>query len=80
MEIRPLIQQDYTEWVKLYELYARHYEFNLTEESLAVSWGWLTNKLHPCRGIVAIVEKKLSGLAHYREMPSLLDHRHWFDC
>ena len=50
----------------------RHYQVSLTEEGLNATWGWLMDAQNPVNGIVASSQKKLTGLAHYREMPSPL--------
>ena len=70
--IRSLTKSDFVEWREVYHFYAEHYQVSLTEEGLNATWGWLMDAQNPVNGIVASSQKKLTGLAHYREMPSPL--------
>ena len=69
MEIRVLINNDFDEWLEIYRFYAEHYEVQLTEDVVNTTWGWLMDKTHPLKGLVAEVDGRLIGLAHYRAMP-----------
>ena len=69
MEIRVLINDDFEEWLEIYRFYAEHYEVQLTEDVVNTTWGWLMDKTHPLKGLVAEVDGRLIGLAHYRAMP-----------
>ena len=75
MEIRPLQEGDYDEWLALYGCYADHYRVELTEEGVATTWRWLNEPGHPVEGIVADGGGALAGLAHFRAMPSPLRGR-----
>ena len=70
--IRSLTKSDFVEWREVYHFYAEHYQVSLTEEGLNATWGWLMDAQNPVNGIVASSQKKLMGLAHYRQMPSPL--------
>ena len=72
-EIRPLAPGDRPEWERLYRGYADFYRVETNAEKLAILFDWLMDPAHPCTGIVAVDEDgTLSGLAHYRAMPSPL--------
>lgn len=66
---RVLINNDFDEWLEIYRFYAEHYEVQLTEDVVNTTWGWLMDKTHPLKGLVAEVDDRLIGLAHYRAMP-----------
>jgi len=68
-KIRVLINNDFDEWLEIYRFYAEHYEVQLTENVVSTTWGWLMDKTHPLKGLVAEVDGRLIGLAHYRAMP-----------
>lgn len=72
MKIRKIASDDYDEWLKLYTIYAKHYQIELSKSGLSTTWGWLMDKAHPIEGIVAESNKELVGLAQYRAMPSPL--------
>ena len=72
IDIIPLTEDHYHDWRKLYQGYAEHYQVALTDAGVAATWGWLRDPQHPVSGVVAAVEGKLVGLAHYRAMPSPL--------
>ena len=68
-KIRVLINNDFDEWLDIYRFYAEHYEVQLTEDVVNTTWGWLMDRTHPLKGLVAEVDDRLIGLAHYRAMP-----------
>lgn len=72
MLIRDLKSEDFDAWLPLYQIYADHYQVSLSDQGLAVTWGWLSDKTHPLTGLVAEHDGRLVGLAHYRAMPSPL--------
>ncbi len=70
--IQPLTPVHYEEWLSLFEGYADHYQFTLSANSIATTWGWLMNGSHPTMGLVAVLDDSLVGFAHCRAMPSPL--------
>jgi len=70
--VRALNEADYDDWLKVYRLYAEHYQMELTNDGISVTWGWLMDTQHPVAGIVAEVDNHIIGLAHFRAMPSPL--------
>lgn len=72
IDIIPLAEEHYDDWLALYEGYAAHYAVALTAEGVAMTWSWLMDKAHPVTGLVAVNDGTLIGLAHYRAMPSPL--------
>ncbi|MBT6305148.1 GNAT family N-acetyltransferase [Rhodospirillaceae bacterium] len=70
--IRSLTKSDFVKWREVYHFYAEHYQVSLTDDGLNTTWGWLMDAQNPVSGIVACCNKKLTGLAHYRTMPSPL--------
>ena len=72
LNIIPLETGHYDEWLESYEGYAAHYQVALTTTGVAQTWAWLHSDASPVTGIVAVLDGKLVGLAHYRAMPSPL--------
>ena len=64
--IRALAPQDRPEWEALYADYAAFYQVAQTEQMRATVWGWLHDDAHETCGLVAQLEDRLIGLAHYR--------------
>ncbi|MEM7547793.1 MAG: GNAT family N-acetyltransferase [Pseudomonadota bacterium] len=69
--IRPVEKKDHEDWHRLWTLYLEFYETTVTEEVYQTLW----SRLHSgapgeFRGLVAELDGKLIGLAHY------LFHRH----
>ena len=72
MKIRKISSDDYVGWLNLYTIYADHYNIKLSLAGISITWGWLMDRNHPTRGIVAENNEELVGLAQYRAMPSPL--------
>ena len=72
MKIRKISSDDYVGWLNLYTIYADHYNIKLSLAEISITWGWLMDRNHPTRGIVAENNEELVGLAQYRAMPSPL--------
>lgn len=72
MKIREISCDDYAEWLTLYTIYAEYYGVKLSDGSICITWDWLMDTNHPTKGVAAIVNEKLVGLAQYRAMPSPL--------
>ena len=72
MKIRKISSDDYVGWLNLYTIYADHYNIKLSLTGVSITWGWLMDRKHPTKGIVAENNEELVGLAQYRAMPSPL--------
>ena len=75
MNIRKILNVDYVAWLKLYKIYAEHYQVKLSDDGLATTWEWLMDTEHPVEGVVAEKNEEIVGLAQYRSMPSPLRGR-----
>jgi GNAT superfamily N-acetyltransferase len=65
--IKPINQDDFSDWTVLYKKYLAFYKTELTEAQLATLWSWFfdTDKQMYC--YAAIHENKIVGLVHFRE-------------
>jgi GNAT superfamily N-acetyltransferase len=67
--------RDQAGWRRLYELYAKFYERELTDAGAARVWAWIADpEPHgPCEGRIArAADGRVVGLAHFRDMASPL--------
>jgi GNAT superfamily N-acetyltransferase len=62
--VRDLATSDLDGWRALYRGYAEFYE--QTDEMAATTWSWLMDPAHDVHGLVAELDGKLVGLAHFR--------------
>ena len=62
--VRDLLPSDHEEWRVLYQGYAEFYE--QSAERIETTWGWLLDPDHEVEGLVADLDGRLVGLAHYR--------------
>lgn len=65
-EIRPPRPDDRAEWDKLYQGYATFYKTSQTEAMRDTVWSWLMDNASPVKGLVAEMDGRLLGLAHFR--------------
>ncbi len=66
IEIRPLARSDDHEWRRLWQAYLTFYETELPEEVYATTFARLTSDdPSEYRGLLALVDGKPVGLAHY---------------
>lgn len=77
IKIKPLTPDDYQNWLRLYQGYAKHYKVALTNDGVAATWAWLMDETHPVTGVIAYLDDDAQGedavgLAHFRAMPSPL--------
>ena len=70
--IRKLSQDDYQDWLKLYQIYADHYKVKLFDKGIKTTWGWLIDISHPLICFIAEDQNQIVGLVHCRSMPSPL--------
>jgi GNAT superfamily N-acetyltransferase len=65
--IRPIEQNDRTQWNVLYQGYAEFYKVTQTEPMRNTVWSWLFDEAHETEGLVAVDDNGvLIGLTHFR--------------
>lgn len=67
--IRDLELRDLEQWAALYHAYRDFYELEPDEAVVRRVWSWVTDPGHEERALVAEVDGRLVGLAHYRRFP-----------
>ena len=73
LEICDIQQKHYEVWIELYHKYAEYYQVDIPKDNFDLTWKWLTNENYPFWGILADVDSKIVGFAHFRSLPSPLD-------
>ena len=73
LEICDIQQKHYEVWIELYHKYAEYYEVDIPKDNFDLTWKWLTSENYPFWGILADVDSKIVGFAHFRSLPSPLD-------
>ena len=73
LEICEIQQKHYEVWIELYHKYAEYYQVDIPKDNFDLTWKWLTNENYPFWGILADVDSKIVGFAHFRSLPSPLD-------
>jgi GNAT superfamily N-acetyltransferase len=66
VDIRALQPTDRAAWDRLYAGYAAFYKVTQTAEMRDTVWGWLHDPAHETKGLVAVVDGAVVGLAHFR--------------
>lgn len=59
-------------WRALYNGYARFYKREMTDAIADAVWDWINDPNHEVEGVLACLDGKPVGLAHFRRMPSPL--------
>ena len=70
--IRPVAEEFRADWRRLYDGYAAFYRRPMDDRIAGTVWGWLTDPSHELEGVLAHLDGRPVGLAHYRRMPSPL--------
>ena len=73
LEICEIQQKHYEVWIELYHKYAEYYQVDIPKDNFDLTWKWLTSENYPFWGILADVDSKIVGFAHFRSLPSPLD-------
>ena len=73
LEICEIQQKHYEVWIELYHKYAEYYQVDIPKDNFDLTWKWLTSENYPLWGILADVDSKIVGFAHFRSLPSPLD-------
>lgn len=70
LKIRDLNPEDKAQWLELWAGYLKFYEHQLSEEQTELSWERLLHAKHGLNAIVAELDGKVVGLAHFFWTPS----------
>ena len=73
LEICDIQQKHYEVWIELYHKYAEYYQVDIPKDNFDLTWKWLISENYPLWGILADVDSKIVGFAHFRSLPSPLD-------
>ena len=73
LEICDIQKKHYEVWIELYHKYAEYYRVDIPKDNFDLTWKWLTSENYPFWGILADVDSKIVGFAHFRSLPSPLD-------
>ena len=73
LEISDIQKKHYEVWIELYHKYAEYYQVDIPKDNFDLTWKWLTSENYPFWGILADVDSKIVGFAHFRSLPSPLD-------
>ena len=73
LEICDIQKKHYEVWIELYYKYAEYYQVDIPKDNFDLTWKWLTSENYPFWGILADVDSKIVGFAHFRSLPSPLD-------
>ena len=68
--VRPLELTDKSRWLELWEGYLTFYESTLTSEQSELTWQRLHDDSFNLNGLVALVDGKVIGFAHFLYRPS----------
>lgn len=81
IEIRPLLRGDKDQWTELFQRYRDFYALEPSREVVATVWRWISTEDHEVDALVAEMEGRLVGLAHYRRFsrPSTGSQAIWLD-
>ena len=73
LEICYIQKKHYVVWIELYHKYAEYYQVDIPKDNFDLTWKWLISENYPFWGILADVDSKIVGFAHFRSLPSPLD-------
>lgn len=66
VSVRDIEREDHTRWAELYRAYLELYRLIPDEAIIQRVWGWVLEPAHEIRGLVATLNGRVVGLAHYR--------------
>ena len=73
LELCNIQKKHYEVWIDLYHKYAEYYQVDIPKDNFDLTWKWLNSENYPFWGILADVDSKIVGFAHFRSLPSPLD-------
>ena len=73
LEMYDIQKKHYEVCIELYHKYAEYYQVDIPKDNFDLTWKWLTSENYPFWGILADVDSKIVGFAHFRSLPSPLD-------
>ena len=65
--IREVLAKDFPSWSRLYRAYRTFYNEPDDDARVATTWSFLLDPHNECKGLVAVVDDELVGLAVFRE-------------
>lgn len=65
----PKVPQLKAGWRELFDGYTTFYKRTLTDPVAEAVWGWINDPAHEVEGVLAILDGKPVGLAHFRRQP-----------
>ena len=74
--VRDTEATDEQAWRELYRGYRDFYNVAHSDAAIDTVWGWIHDPAHETRGLVAEVDGKVLGLAHYRTFARPLSASH----
>ena len=74
--VRSTSPADEASWRELYRGYREFYKVAENEAALDTVWGWIHDPEHETRGLVAVADGQLLGIAHYRRFARPLSASH----
>lgn len=66
VSVRAIKLQDHAPWAELYRGYREFYRLTPDEAVIERVWGWVLDPAHEVKALVASVDGRVVGLAHYR--------------
>lgn len=71
VEVRPITDcaAYRADWQRLFTGYVNFYKREMTPEIADRVWAWLQDPAHTLEGLMAFVDGKPAGIAHFRTMP-----------
>ena len=66
-KIKPINQDDFSDWKVCYKQYLKFYKTDLSSEQLTTLWYWFFDPAQKIYCHVALHENKIIGLVHFRE-------------
>jgi GNAT superfamily N-acetyltransferase len=75
--VRPIAVGDKDRWLELWEGYLTFYETTLSAEQTELTWERLNDNSFNLNGLVAVLDEKVVGIAHYLFTPSSWTRNHY---
>jgi len=65
----PTVTDRKTEWRTLFDGYTTFYRRTLTDAVAETVWTWINDPTHEVEGVLALVDGRAVGMAHFRRQP-----------